>query len=525
VPPSNRFENIRSFCSVPNANSRLLRLLPARIRCGLSCWSVALCLTGLLLSAGSLTAAEANARPNVLLVAIDDLNDWVGCLGGHPQARTPNIDALAGGGTSFTNAHCQGPICGPSRACLLSGSYPFTTGLYQQPNKKDMQLDTKHFHGHLLPQYFAQHGYETLAIGKICHGYPDNMAFQTYGGKWEGFGPKPPNGHRFQYQLPDVPWTGTQTDWGAFPDVDKKMPDHKAADWAERQLAKEHDKPFFMSVGFIRPHVPFYVPQKWFDMFPLEDIQLPQVRQDDLDDVPGISRQMHEMPKYPTLEYLQSDDNKQFRKCVQAYLACTAFVDHQVGRILQAFAFSRHVENTIIVLFSDHGYHLGEKNRVSKHSLWEESTRVPLIIVRPNKYKASQSDLPVGLIDIYPTLVELCGLPAKSSNEGVSLVPLMNKSQTEWRHAIPTTYARGSHSLRSKQHRYIRYEDGSEELYDHAVDPHEWTNLASSRQHQQIVARFRSELPQRNAKYHPATQKGPVNAWFQRHLAENGIGK
>ena len=181
MPPSNRFENIRSFCSVPNANSRLLRLLPARIRCGLSCWSVALCLTGLLLSAGSLTAAEANARPNVLLVAIDDLNDWVGCLGGHPQARTPNIDALAGGGTSFTNAHCQGPICGPSRACLLSGSYPFTTGLYQQPNKKDMQLDTKHFHGHLLPQYFAQHGYETLAIGKICHGYPDNMAFQTYG--------------------------------------------------------------------------------------------------------------------------------------------------------------------------------------------------------------------------------------------------------------------------------------------------------------------------------------------------------
>ena len=468
-------------------------------------------------------AADETMRPNVLMIAIDDLNDWVGWLAGHPQARTPNIDGLAGGGTSFTNAHCQGPICGPSRACLLSGSYPFTTGLYQQPNNKDMQLDTKHFHGHLLPQYFAQHGYKTLAAGKICHGYPDIMAFQAYGGKWEGFGPKPPIGHRFHYHLPDLPWTGTQTDWGAFPDVDSKMPDHKVAAWAEQQLAKQHDQPFFMAVGFIRPHVPFYVPQKWFEMFPLEDIQLPKVRRDDLEDVPEISRQMHELPKYPTMDFLQADNNKQFRLCVQAYLACTAFVDHQVGRVLKALAISQHVENTILVLFSDHGYHLGEKNRVSKHSLWEESTRVPLIIVCPNRYNASRSDLPVGLIDIYPTLVELCGLPAKSSNEGVSLVPLMSQAQPEWRHAIPTTYARGSHSLRSRQHRYIRYEDGSEELYDHATDPHEWTNLASSRQHQKMIAQFRRELPQRNAKYHPATKKGPVNAWFRQHLAGNGV--
>ena len=470
-------------------------------------------------------AVGETRRPNILLIAIDDLNDWVGCLAGHPQTRTPHIDALAGGGVSFTNAHCQGPICGPSRACLLSGSYPFTTGVYQQPNKKDMQLDSKHFHGQLLPQYFAQHGYETLAVGKICHGYPDNMAFQTYGGKWDGFGPKPLNGHRFNYQLPDVPWTGTQTDWGTFPDVDRKMPDHKSAEWVEQQLAKPRDKPFFMAVGFLRPHVPFYVPQKWFDMFPLDEVQLPDVRRDDLDDVPEISRQMHELPKYPTLDYLQKNNNKQFRLCVQAYLACTAFVDHQVGRVLTALAFSQHLDNTIIVLFSDHGYHLGEKNRVSKHSLWEESTRVPLIVYRPNRGKASQCDLPVGLIDIYPTLVELCDLPKKTSNEGISLVPLLDKSQPEWRFAIPTTYARGSHSLRSKRHRFIRYEDGSEELYDHTTDRHEWTNLASSLRHQELVEQFRRELPQENAKYHPATQKGPVNAWFKQHLAENGVGK
>jgi arylsulfatase A-like enzyme len=413
---------------------------------------MALCLIGTLLQTCGVSAAEAkNARPDVLFIAIDDLNDWIGCLAGHPQARTPDIDTLASSGTLFTNAHCQGLICGPSRVSLLSGSYPFTTGLYQQPNKRDMQLGTKHFHRHLLPQYFAQHGYETLAVGKICHGDPDDMAFQSYGSKWQGFGPKPPDGHRFNYQLPDVPWTGTQTDWGVFPDVDSRMPDHKAAAWAERQLAMQHDKSFFPAVGFIRPHVPFYVPQKWFDMFPLDDIQLPDVRRDDIDDVPRISRQMHELPKYPPPDYLQSDDNRQLRLCVRSYLACTVFVDHPVGRVLEALAFSQHVDNTIICLCSDHGYHLGEKTRMFKHTLRAASTRVPLIVVQPDVRKGLRIDMPVGLIDLYRTLVEMCGLPGKTFNEGISLVPLLNRSQPEWRSAIPTTYARGSQSLRSRR--------------------------------------------------------------------------
>ena len=317
-------------------------------------------------------AAETAAKPNLLFIAIDDLNDWVGCLDGHPQARTPNIDRLAKRGTLFVNAHCQGPICGPSRASLLSGYYPHVTGIYQQPKGKAMEKDRTFFHGRMVSHYFADHGYRTLAVGKITHGYSAKLAFDSYGGKFDGSGPKPSGGRRFNYHLPDVPWTGTQTDWGAFPEKDDDMSDHKSADWAVERLAGESKDSFFLAVGFIRPHVPFYVPQKWFDLFPLDAVQLPPVRDDDLRDVPEISRRIHELPKYPRLVFLQRNDNEQFRKCVQAYLACVAFVDHQVGRVLDALGKGPHADNTVVVLFSDHGYHLGEKDRVSKHSLWEE---------------------------------------------------------------------------------------------------------------------------------------------------------
>lgn len=472
------------------------------------------------------TAHAADQTPNVLFIAIDDLNDWVGCLGGHPQAKTPNIDALAERGTLFTNAHCQAPICGPSRASLLSGRYPHSTGVYQQPDKKGLAADTDVFRGHLLPEYFAQHGYQTLAVGKIAHGYPHEQAFQKYGGGLGGSGPKPGDKTvRFQYS-PDltIPFTGTQTDWGPFPDVDTKMPDHKAADWAVGQLGRKHDKPFFLAVGFVRPHVPFYVPQKWFDLFPLEDVQIPEIPDDDLKDVPEIARQLHELPRYPQLDWLRENDNDQLRRCVQAYLACTTFVDHQVGRVLEALASSPAAENTVVVLFSDHGYHLGEKSRVSKHGLWEESTRVPLIVCRPGESNGSVCGKPVGLVDLYPTLLDLCGLPARDKNEGQSLVPLLDEPESDWRFATTTTYGRANHSLRSEQFRFIRYEDGAEELYDHNVDPNEWTNLANDKDHRPIIHEFRAALPQRDALYHASTKTGPVNAWFEESFVRHRVG-
>lgn len=469
-------------------------------------------------------------RPNVLFIAIDDLNDWVGCLKTHPNAKTPNIDALARRGTLFTNAHCQAPICGPSRASLLSGRYPHSTGVYQQPAKPGLQSDSKSFKGHLLPEYFAQHGYRTFGGGKITHGYPMDDAFEKYGGGFGGSGPKPGDSTvRFNYS-PDltVPYTGTQTDWAPFPDVDTKMPDYKVASWAEEVLKRKHDDPFFLAVGFVRPHVPFYVPQKWFDLFPIDEIILPEIPADDLDDVPEVSRLLHELPRYPQLDWLRKNDDQQLRKCVQAYLACIAFVDHQVGRVLTALEKSPAADNTVIVLFSDHGYHLGEKHRVSKHSLWEESARVPMVIVRPGQ-KAAENEAPVeckqpvGLIDLYPTLLDLCDLPSRDANEGDSLVPLLADPNADWRYSTSTTYGRANHSIRSARFRFMRYEDGSEELYDLQTDPHGFTNLATSEDHQEIVRRHRAELPTHDEPYHSATSTAPVNAWLKESFARHRV--
>lgn len=478
--------------------------------------------------------AEEQPQINVVMIVVDDLNDWVGCLQGHPQTRTPNIDALAQRGTLFTTAHCQAPLCGPSRASMFSGRYPHTTGVYQQPVKNGLANDTEHFRGKLLPEYFAKHGYKTLGVGKLTHGYPANVAFQEYGGWKSGYGPKPAKGVRFNYQLPDGPFSGTQTDWGRFPDDENEMPDVQSANWAIQQLQKKQDKPFFLSVGFVRPHVPFYVPDEWFEKFPLETLQLPNVREEDQNDIPEIGVRIHELPKYPTLEWLRENDDLQFRKCVQAYLASVSFVDHQIGKVLDALQSSEYNDNTIVVLFSDHGYHLGEKNRVAKHSLWEESTRVPLIVSLPEQDFPQTSSLPVGLIDIFPTLVHLCGLPRNPTNEGRSLVPIIFAQDTrDWRTAILTTYARGNHALRTETTRLIRYEDGNFELYDHRFDPEEFNNLAGPAQVDRRaiernwkLAQALSQLyPQKEAAYHSGTSPAAVNQWFQEHLRANGVGK
>ena len=469
---------------------------------------------------------EGNDRPNLLLLSIDDLNDWVGCMGGHAQAKTPNIDRLAQRGVLFTNAHCQAPLCGPSRASWLSGRYPHATGVYQQPIKDTLAKDDTFFRGHLMPEYFAKNGYHTLGVGKITHGYPGKIAFHEYGGNFHGFGPYPPGRQRFNYFLPDVPWSGTLTDWGKFPDQDTDLSDTKTADWAIKNLNRNFDKPFLMGVGFVRPHVPFYVPAKWFDLFPLSEIQLPEILEEDLSDVPETGRAVHEVPKYPNLRFLQAEKGLQHRKCVQAYLACVAYVDHQVGRVLAALESSQHAENTIIVLLSDHGYHLGEKDRVSKHSLWEESTHVPLCFVdlRTKTKNAvavgKRSDLPVGLIDIFPTLIDLCRIPKLTSNEGMSLAKVLSAPHetTLSRQGVLTTYAKGNHAIRTERYRYIRYEDGSEELYDHDADPREWRNLAGTGNAAETLAQLRLLLPKHDAPYHASTSTKPINQWFEAHF-------
>ena len=443
---------------------------------------------------------ESTKKPNVLLLSIDDLNDWTGCLGGHPQARTPNIDRLAERGTLLSNAHCQAPVCNPSRASLLTGRHPHFSGVYflgpdlkQAPSLRD--LDT-------LPERFARHGYRTLAAGKIFH-TGDKRFFDEYGGNMGGFGPRPkkkisqPHGHPL--------W-----DWGAFPERDDQMPDLKIADWAVRKLKSipaNPDQPFFMGVGFYRPHVPMFAPKKWFDLFPRDRIRLPLTREDDRADLSpyaiSLTNDQHVSPKH---EWVRSAG--QWEHAVQAYLASTAFADHCLGQVLDALDASPHRENTIVVLFADHGFHLGEKQRWAKRSLWEDGTRVPLIVVAPGQKKKQVSHRPAQLLDIYPTLLELAGLPRDQLQQGHSLVPLIQNPEADWPHVALSSFGKGNFSVRSDHYRYIRYADGSEELYDHRNDPHEWDNLATRKESGPILRSHRQHLPAAPADILPGKSTG-----------------
>ena len=322
-----------------------------------------------------------------------------------------------------------------------------------------------------------------MGAGKLLHQGAGADLLENYGGH-KDFGPKPAN--YFKYTS-----TQTSTDWGAYPNSDDEMPDYNVAAYAMDRLSEAHDKPFFLAVGFNRPHVPWYVPQKWFDLIDLKTVTLPPYLKDDLMDAPEISRIIHTIPPTPETEWLI--EKGYWKEVVHAYLACVAFVDHQLGRILDALQSSPHAETTVIVLWSDHGYHLGEKNIVAKMTLYEESSHVPLLFAGPGIESGGSSASPVGLIDIYPTLVELAGLPTNSENEGRSLVPLLEDSQTNWDYPALTFWGRNNTAVRTIRHRYIRYEDGSEELYDHSSDPNEWHNLAndpSTKELRQSLAKF-----------------------------------
>lgn len=440
--------------------------------------------------------SPAADKPNVLLISIDDLNDWVGCLGGHPQAITPNIDRLAEMGTLFKNAHCQSPVCNPSRASMMTGRYPHTTGIYflspdlkQAPVLKGVKT---------MPEVFAKHGYRTMATGKLFH-TGDKRFFQQYQPSG-GFGPRPkkkisqPHGHPL--------W-----DWGAYPEDDNLMPDMKAAKWAVEKLSEEYDKPFFMGVGFYRPHVPMYAPQKWFDMHPRSGIQLPLVKDDDRNDLSQYAIDLTNLEHVsPTHKWVEGAG--QWDHAVQSYLASVTFADHCLGLVLDALESSKHADNTIIVLFSDHGFHLGEKQRWAKRTLWEDGTRVPMIISSPN-FKANQkTNRPAELIDVFPTLLDMASLPPDPSQEGQSLVPLMNDPGREWSHPAVTSFGKGNFSVRTTRYRFIQYHDGSQELYDLKNDPHEWTNLVTNTSYSSVIAEHAKYLPENQHDVLPGKSTG-----------------
>jgi arylsulfatase A-like enzyme len=271
------------------------------------------------------------------------------------------------------------------------------------------------------------------------------------------------------------------------------MTDYKVAEWAVSKLNEQHDSAFFLAAGFLRPHVPWHVPQKWFDMFPIHKIELPPYKPDDYDDIPDMGKRVNDAPMMPTTEELIA--NNEWKEVIQAYLACIAFVDAQVGKVLDALENSPYADNTIVVLWSDHGHHLGEKNRVAKQALWERSTRTVLIF-KPLHYSANkQSDEPVQLLDIYPTLLDLCELPPYEMAEGHSLAPLINGSVQEWEYPALSYYGEGNVAIRTKRYRLIRYEDGATELYDMVKDPNEWDNLSNKKKYMNIKSDLLEWVP------------------------------
>ena len=453
--------------------------------------------------------ADAAEKPNILFISVDDLNDWIGCLGGHPQTKTPNIDRLAASGVLFTNAHCAAPACNPSRTAIMTGLAPNRSGLYDNRQKmRDVLPDAV-----LMPKYFSDHGYWSAGSGKILHYFIDATSWDEYFPPKKGEDPFPRTLYPEErpVSLPrGGPWQYIETDWGGLNATDEEFGgDWLVSKWIGEQLSRQHEKPFFLACGIYRPHEPWFVPQKYFDQFPLEDIQLPAgYRTDDLDDLPPAGKR-----RGPNRYFAHIQKQGQWKKGIQGYLASIAFADAMIGRVLDALKKGPNKDNTIVVLWSDHGWHLGEKQHWQKYTAWRVCTRVPLIVRVPpgapglskGTKAGSRCTKPVNLLSLFPSLTDLAGLPDKKDNDGPSIVPLLKNPQADWPHASVTYLSEpGSIGLSTENWRLIHYANGEEELYDSRKDRFEWTNLAALPEHQNKLKELRDLVPTTFAKKIPA---------------------
>ena len=522
------------------------------------------------------SAAEA-ARPNVVLIVCDDLNDYItGIPGqaGHPQASTPKVEKFARSGVAFRRAYSNNPVCAPSRASFLTGIYPHTSGnlFWDKWFKNPVLRNSK-----TLMEHFRDNGYQVAGSGKLMHHFKREV-WQEFKHKTD-YGPFVYDGReRVAHpsvpepfsgigavdgsygSLADVPFADDDNpksgwiygSWGQvkpmrYVSADDRAPtpDERNADWAAERIRsfaiQDGKQPFFLAVGFIRPHTPLHVPQKFFDRFPLESVGLPVIKPDDAQDCPYadvFDADVKGLRYFRLLRESYPDAESGIRAFARAYLASVAAVDECIGRVVDAVDHSPLKDNTIIVVTSDHGWTMGQKDYLFKNCLWEESTRVPFIVRAPGVAKpGGVAGHPVSLIDLYPTLVDLCGLRGdtrKNKNgaplDGHSVRPFLENPETKtWdgpagaltmvhagenaRRGVSkkdaANPARQHWSLRTKRWRYIRYNNGAEELYDHDKDPHEWNNLAKNPEFGQIKMDLRRQIARQSGLpdlYKPAQE-------------------
>ncbi len=450
----------------------------------------------------SLQAVEED-RPDVVFIIVDDLNDWIGAMGGHPQSKTPNLDALAEEGVLFTNAHCNAPQCGPSRTSFLHGLYPKSTGKYFNSARRPAFFGDQPMQGitsknappnpFIFHKHFKQNGYRVVSGGKVAHG----NAIKQKGDVDEYFTrPRDVRGN-FTDDKANVWGEG-----GPHNHPEEETGDYKVAQWAIGEWEKAGDKPLMMTVGFYRPHRPFNAPKAYFEKFPLESIKLPEVRVDDLDDLPPYGKALARSNAHKDLfkprtvheQILHVGGEEEWKYMIQSYLACINYVDTQIGLFLEALKENPRKRETVIVLTSDHGWNLGEKTHWCKAAIWRNTTRVPFMVVLPGVTKAgTRNNQPISHVDIYPSLCDFAGIPKPSHLEGRSILPLLKDSKAKRKVAF-LSYGPENTAAQTERYRYLRYEDGSEELYDHKNDPHEWKNLSGNTEYLAIKKELRSRV-------------------------------
>ena len=443
-------------------------------------------------------------KPNILFISIDDLNDWNEPLGGNNKVFTPYLEGFSRESVNFTKNYCTSPGCNPSRATMMTGIHTFNSGMYSNyldwrkvPNLRDATT---------LPQLFKENGYFTAGAGKIYH------YSQVHPESWNEYYPSQtqnmPKNHipdNAPVNMPPFKYMYSAFDWAELPINDEQTGDFRSVDYISSFFQKEHNKPFFLACGIYRPHLPWYVPKKYFDMYPLDSIELPKLLENDTSDLGARAK---ELISRGGNYHKNVVDNGKWKEAIRGYMASISYADAMVGKLIENLNNSRYAKNTIVVIWSDHGWQLGEKMHWRKFALWENVIKTLLMVKVPKNVPS----LPMGssngndvksltsLLDIYPTLTDLVGIEPKSKLDGTSLIPLLKNPSKSTNREVITTYDFADYSIRFKDWHYINYVDGSEELYNLENDGEEWYNLAYDKNYFSLIEGFRKKLPDNPVK-------------------------